>query len=228
MKATSPLSEKILCLGVDGLDPRLTRKYVDEGKMPHVKQLIEKGACREDLVLLGGHPTVTPPMWTTLATGCYANVHGITGFYRRPDLSNPEYDLDEQAYNLDSRFCKAEPIWNVFAEAGKKTLVWHWPGSSWPPTSDSPNLYVVDGTVPGSVNVSAQVEKEFFFIARDDIEIPNFIPAGAQNIQAACVIEDVHVERDVAPVGIADRGLGAMAVVPPKRSLITKPLEQGQ
>lgn len=228
MKATAPLSEKILCLGVDGLDPRLTRKYVDEGKMPHVKQLIEKGACREDLVLLGGHPTVTPPMWTTLATGCYANVHGITGFYRRPDLTNPEYDLDEQAYNLDSRYCKAEPLWNVFAEAGKKTLVWHWPGSSWPPTSDSPNLYVVDGTVPGSVNVSAQVEKEFFFIARDDIEIPNFIPAGAQNIQAACVIEDVHVERDVAPVGIADRGLGAMAVVPPKRSLITKPLEQGQ
>lgn len=228
MKPNKALSNKILCLGVDGLDPRLTRKYVNEGKMPHVKQLIERGACREDLVLLGGHPTVTPPMWTTLATGCYANVHGITGFYRMPDLTNPEYDMDEEAYNLDSRNCKAEPIWNVFAEAGKKTLVWHWPGSSWPPTSDNPNLYVVDGTVPGSVNVSAQVEKEFFFIARDDIEIPNFIPAGAQNIQAACVIEDVHVERDVAPVGIADRGLGAMAVVPPKRSLITKPLEQGQ
>lgn len=228
MKPNSPLSEKILCLGVDGLDPRLTRKYVDEGKMPHVKQLIERGACREDLVLLGGHPTVTPPMWTTLATGCYANVHGITGFYRMPDLSDPENDLDEQAYNLDSRNCKAEPLWNVFAEAGKKTLVWHWPGSSWPPTSDNPNLYVVDGTVPGSVNVSAQVEKEFFFIARDDIEIPNFIPAGAQNIQAACVIEDVQVERDVAPVGFADKGLGAMVSVPPHRSLIIDTLHQGQ
>ena len=34
-------------------------------------------------------------------------------------------------------------LWNVFAEAGKQTLVWHWPGSSWPPTSDSPNLHVV-------------------------------------------------------------------------------------
>ena len=28
------VSEKVLLLGVDGLDPRLTRKYVDEGKMP--------------------------------------------------------------------------------------------------------------------------------------------------------------------------------------------------
>ena len=46
-------AEKILLLGVDGMDPRLTRKYVDEGKLPHVKKLIERGACREDLVLLG-------------------------------------------------------------------------------------------------------------------------------------------------------------------------------
>ena len=225
--AKNVVSEKILCLGVDGLDPRLTRKYVDEGKMPHVKQLIERGGCREDLVLLGGHPTVTPPMWTTLATGCYANVHGITGFYRLPD-DLKKYDMDEEAYNLNSLNCKAEQVWNVFAEAGKKTLVWHWPGSSWPPSSDSPNLMVVDGTVPGSVNVSAQVEKEFFFIARTDIEAPNFLPAAAQNIQAACVIENVHAERDVKPVGFEDKGLGAMASVPPVKSLIIDTYKQGQ
>lgn len=227
MMARKALSNKILCLGVDGLDPRLTRKYVDEGKMPHVKELIERGGCREDLVLLGGHPTVTPPMWTTLATGCYANVHGITGFYRLPD-DLTKHDMDEQAYNLNSLNCKAEQVWNIFAEAGKKTLVWHWPGSSWPPSSDSPNLMVVDGTVPGSVNVSAQVEKEFFFIARNDIEIPNFLPAMAQNIQAACVIENVEVERDIQKIGFEDKGLGTMAKVPTIKSLLTDPLHQGQ
>ena len=68
-KMRKAAAEKILLLGVDGMDPRLTRKYVDEGKLPHVKKLIERGACREDLVLLGAQPTVTPPMWTTLATG---------------------------------------------------------------------------------------------------------------------------------------------------------------
>ena len=76
------VADKILLLGVDGLDPRLTRKYVDQGKMPNVAEYIRRGAARHDLMLLGGHPTVTPPMWTTLATGCYANVHGITGFSR--------------------------------------------------------------------------------------------------------------------------------------------------
>ena len=63
------LSEKILVLGIDGLDPRLARKYVDEGVMPNLKKFMERGACREDLVMLGGQPTITPPMWTTLATG---------------------------------------------------------------------------------------------------------------------------------------------------------------
>ena len=36
-----------------------------------------KGSCREDLVLLGANPTVTPPMWTTLATG-EKNASGLT------------------------------------------------------------------------------------------------------------------------------------------------------
>ena len=56
------LAKKILILGVDGMDPKLTRRYVDEGKMPNTKQFIERGAARQDLVMLGGMPTVTPPI----------------------------------------------------------------------------------------------------------------------------------------------------------------------
>ena len=37
------LADKILLLGVDGLDPRLTKKYVAEGKMPHVAEYIKRG-----------------------------------------------------------------------------------------------------------------------------------------------------------------------------------------
>ena len=112
--AKKALADKIFCIGIDGMDPRLTRKYVDEGKMPNVKKLIERGACRHDLAMVGAMPTVTPPMWTTLATGAYPGTHGITCFYRA--TSEP----DVIAYNFDSRHCKAEQLWNVFAEAGKK------------------------------------------------------------------------------------------------------------
>ena len=141
-------SDKIIVVGIDGFEPSLAKKFMDQGKMPNLKAFVEQGACREDLVLLGGVPTVTPPMWTTLATGAYPNTHGITAFFNQhPDK------LDTAVYALDSRSCKAEPLWNVFAEAGRQTLVWHWPGSSWPPTSSSPNLSVVDGTQPTAVNM---------------------------------------------------------------------------
>lgn len=185
------LTEKILLLGVDGLDPRLTKKYVDEGKMPNMAEYIRRGACREDLVMLGGHPTVTPPMWTTLATGCYANVHGITGFYRYGG------DIDTVDYNLDSRNCRAEQLWNVFAEAGKKTLVWHWPGSAWPPSSDNPNLMVVDGTSPGSVGMgTSQVEAEYLAVANEEVEEVAYIPKAGVQASAACVITDLDIETD--------------------------------
>lgn len=184
-------ANKILLLGCDGLDPRLTRKYVDMGLMPNVKKYIEAGAQRQDLVMLGGHPTVTPPMWTTLATGCYANVHGITGFFRNGT------EIGTQGYNLDSRLCKAEQLWNCFAEAGKKTLVWHWPGSAWPPSSDSENLMVVDGTAPGSVGMAvAQVDHEFLVGASTEIPEVTFKIRAASDAHKACVVEDLELEDD--------------------------------
>lgn len=189
------LAEKIMVLGVDGMDPRLTSKFVKEGKMPNVKKLMERGACREDLVLLGANPTVTPPMWTTLATGAYPMTHGITGFYR-----HSHEELDVMQYNLDSRLCQAEPLWNVFAEeAGKKTLVWHWPGSSWPPTSQNPNLYVVDGTSPGSVGMGTnQVESEFVLGASTAVQEVTYLNRVTGDVSAPCVITDLQATKEGA------------------------------
>lgn len=183
------ISKKILMLGLDGFDPGFTKRMLQKGKMPNIAKFIERGACREDLVMLGGHPTVTPPMWTTLATGCYATVHGITGFNRYSELG-----LDYIAYNIDSRNCKAEQLWNVFAEAGKKTLVWHWPGSSWPPTSDNPNLYVVDGTSPGSVGMSiGQFDNETILGANETVKELKYLPGAGDNSTAPCAISGMEV-----------------------------------
>ncbi len=146
------LTKKMIVLGVDGFEPSLAKKFMQMGKMPNLKKFVEAGSAREDLVLMGSVPTVTPPMWTTLATGAHASTHGITAFFNQ----HPE-KLDTAVYALDSRLCQAEPLWNVFAENGLKTLVWHWPGSSWPPTSDSENLHVVDGTQPTAINMGTAI-----------------------------------------------------------------------
>ena len=215
------LNNKVLVLGMDAMDPRFTKRCIRKGLMPNTEEFIRRGACREDLVMLGGHPTVTPPMWTTMATGCYANVHGITGFYRK----SPTKNLDTIEYNLDSRLCKAEPLWNVTAEAGLKTLVWHWPGSSWPPTSDNPNLYVVDGTSPGSVGMAvAQCDNEFLVGANKDFTEVTYKPKAASAGVAPCVITDLDLDGDQAD----SPGLeGVTSSQNGLKMLITKASQQG-
>lgn len=183
-------NEKILIIGVDGMDPRATEYYMSQGKMPNVKKLLERGAANERLEMIGGHPTGTPPMWTTLATGAYASTHGITDFTLQSD-KGPEYTC----YGFDSRRCRAEQLWNVFAEEGKKTLVFHWPGSSWPPTSDSPNLHVIDGTQPEGVNIgTASVGPQFF--AEASVDILSVIMKRRQEVMgvAPCAIDDLETE----------------------------------
>lgn len=182
------MTNKIAVIGVDGFDPKHAKFLMDQGKMPNLKKYVERGSAREDLVLLGAMPTVTPPMWTTLATGAYAGTHGITAFHNGHPTK-----IDTRVYALDSRDCRAEQLWNVFAEAGKKTLVWHWPGASWPPTSDSPNLSVVDGTQPAAINLGVgMADWETVVIAREDIPAVKFVAHDArENTGAGCILTDL-------------------------------------
>ncbi len=181
------LSEKVLVLGIDGMDPRKTRKLVDEGLMPNTKKIIEMGAQRHDLVLLGGVPTITPPMWATLATGASPMVHGITDFFLQVTG-----ELDKYRYAMHSSDCHAEQIWNVTAESGLKTLVWHWPSAAWPPSSDSPNLHVVDGSSPGGVNMStAQVDAEMVLYASVNADGITFVPNAGSDAGVPCVVTDL-------------------------------------
>ena len=189
------MKNKVLVLGVDGLDPRLTKKYMNKGVMPNFTEFKKRGSAREDLVMLGAMPTITPPLWTTLATGAYVGTHGVTDFW------NPHPDkLDTLVYSFDSSNCKAEPLWNVFAENGKKTLVFHWPGSSWPPTSDSPNLHVVDGTQPSNINIAVGTAEWGQWIeASADIVDTHVAEHEDDGSGAGCVISDL--EADEAEAG---------------------------
>ena len=195
-------TEKVLVLGVDGLDPRLAKKFMDQGKLPNIKKYVEAGSAREDLVMLGAMPTITPPMWTTLATGAYPMTHGITCFWNQ----HPE-KLDTLIYAMDSRLCKAELLWNVFVESGKKALVFHWPGSSWPPTSSSENLHVIDGVQPAMVNLGvAIIDWEKFIVAKPDIAKLQYAPKAASDTGVGCILSDIKIE---------EKGTGMIANLDP-------------
>ena len=182
-------SKKVFIMGIDGMDPRVTQKFINEGIMPNLVELLKRGAASEDMAMIGGHPTVTPPMWTTLSTGAYPVTHGILSFQRIAG------EIGMAGYNFDSRNCLAEQLWNVTAEAGLKTLVWHWPGSSWPPTSDSPNLFVVDGTQPEGVNVgNSLLEDEMLIIA--DVKTPDVLyrSKATNSTEIPCFISGMEFE----------------------------------
>ena len=120
MLRSKGLTEKLIVLGIDGMDPKFSRKMVDEGYMPNLKKLVEMGAAREDLVMLGAMPTITPPLWATLATGCYPMTHGI---YDYAISGEPHKEITINAFS--SAFLTAEPIFNVTANEGINTLVFH-------------------------------------------------------------------------------------------------------
>ena len=172
MLRSKGLTDKLLLLGIDGMDPRFASRLVREGKMPNLKKLMDKGSCRDDLMMLGANPTITPPMWATLATGAYPMTHGIMDY----NLS-AEDDKDVTLGAFSSRFLKAEPLWNVTAEEGKKTLVMHWPGGSFPPTIDSPNLTTIDGSSPGACCAWSSVrDLDMLYVASTKCPKPAYMP----------------------------------------------------
>ena len=80
-----------------------------------------------------------------------------------------------------------------------KTLVWHWPGSSWPPSSDNENLYVVDGSQPAAVQMStASVDFEKYAIANKDFTEVLYRPKFINKTGVGCVIDELPEEDDSA------------------------------
>ena len=153
-------NQKVLVLGIDGMDPKLCKRLLDEDKLPNIKKMLNRGSARKDLVMLGGVPTITPPMWTTLATGAYPNTHGITCYWN----SHPT-ELDKLIYTFDTSKITAEQVWETAVKAGKKTLVWTWP-CCWPARIDSPNLHIVGGLAPlGPNHTSALADDDYLTYA---------------------------------------------------------------
>lgn len=76
--------KRMVVIGLDGFDPGLARKYMDEGRMPNFKRLAEKG-CFSPLAT--AMPSISPVAWSTYATGVDASRHNIYDFLTRDPCS---------------------------------------------------------------------------------------------------------------------------------------------
>ncbi|HWB86192.1 MAG TPA: alkaline phosphatase family protein [Bryobacteraceae bacterium] len=82
---------KAIFLGLDGLDPLLTERFMAEGKLPNLSRLKEQGSYRR---LRTTYPALSPVAWSTFATGVNPAKHNIFDFLNRdlrtyaPELSS--------------------------------------------------------------------------------------------------------------------------------------------
>ncbi len=83
--------QRLIFLGLDGLDPRLTERYMAEGKLPNLSRLKQQGSFHR---LRTTFPALSPVAWSTFATGVSPAKHNIFDFLNRslktyaPELSS--------------------------------------------------------------------------------------------------------------------------------------------
>ena len=117
--------EKVMVLGLDSVIAARVYRYAQEGKLPTLQKLMQNGVWSPNCLV--PFPTITPPNWTTIATGAWPGTHGITDF----DGHIPGDPLDVVHQQLDAREIEAEAIWTAAEKQGKKTVIVSWP-TSWP------------------------------------------------------------------------------------------------
>jgi predicted AlkP superfamily phosphohydrolase/phosphomutase len=76
----NPDAPRVLIIGMDGMDPALLQRYMDEGKLPNFKQLAQQGGFKP---LATSMPPQSPVAWSNVISGCDPGTHEIYDFIHR-------------------------------------------------------------------------------------------------------------------------------------------------
>ena len=123
---------RVVVLGLDGLEPSLTEKFIDEGLLPNLAKLRQEGTYTK----LGTTcPPLSPVAWSSFSTGTNPGKHNIYDFISRnpatyqPMISSVKIREPRRKLNLGryviplsrpeiTSFRKSKPFWTVLSEAG--------------------------------------------------------------------------------------------------------------
>jgi len=117
--------KKVCVIGLDCALPNRILKFVDQGALPNLGNAIKHGAMAKNGLV--PYPTITPPNWTTIATGAWPGTHGITDFW----VHDPGTDIQmSNTYQgFDRKYYHVENIWEAVEKVGKKSIVLNYPAS---------------------------------------------------------------------------------------------------
>ena len=125
--------DKILLIGIDAMDPKVTDKLMSEGMLPNFLRLKEIGSFSKLSTVL---PAESPVAWTTIATGTNPGKHGLFDFVtRNPENYLLEVSITKQKSKYSTKFespVKGIPFWRITSDAKIPTTVIRWP-ATFPP-----------------------------------------------------------------------------------------------
>ncbi len=127
-----PRIRRLVIVGFDGQDPKLTDRFMAEGKLPNFQRLAENGCYHR---LRSTFPSVSPVAWSSFSTGTHPAKHNIYDFLDRdrrtylPVLSSTRIGSSERVLKLgryrlpigkpDLRLLrKSKPFWSILGEHG--------------------------------------------------------------------------------------------------------------
>jgi predicted AlkP superfamily phosphohydrolase/phosphomutase len=127
---------RVLLIGLDGATFRVLDPLMRDGEMPFLRGLVESGARAE---LRSVIPALTPPAWTSLATGRSPGRHGILDFFRKTAPSSSHIRF------LGGDDVSVETVWSIAHRKGLRSTVLNFPVTFPAPRIDG---YVVPGWMP--------------------------------------------------------------------------------
>jgi len=108
---------RMVVVGLDGATFNLIKPWAADGKLPTFARLLAEGAHAE---LRSTLPALTPPAWTSAATGKNPGKHNIFNFYKVSEGGTGKLPLTPA--DLRSR-----RVWDIANEYGKRAGVVHLP-----------------------------------------------------------------------------------------------------
>jgi predicted AlkP superfamily pyrophosphatase or phosphodiesterase len=191
----------VVLVSLDGFGAQLWGRH----PAPSLQRLAASGARAERMIPV--YPTKTFPTHYSIATGMYAENHGLVGNrFWAPDL-NAVYALSDRAAVEDGRFYRGEPIWVTAERQGMVAASYFFVGSEAPVKGIQPTYwYRFDASVPRDRRVDQVLE----WLAMPPERRPHMIALYFEDVDAAWHFNGPDSPETAAAVAGVDRSIGRL------------------
>lgn len=123
---------RVAIFAIDGADWELLSELADDGRIPNIAALAKGGTTASVQTI---QPTVSPLVWTSVATGVTPDRHGVIDFLDR-SKNRP----------VDGSSRRAPALWEVAEAFGRHSVVVNW-WTAWPPQPNAGPTAIYDTPV---------------------------------------------------------------------------------